>query len=195
MNKMICTVRQLFLTTIPSPLKIRIPLVKVVVACVFFMPVAANAISVKLEFAAVGFNVSNNNSAPDDPVSGTIIWTADSINSTVQSIDFVDLTINGHTYGVTDVGFSNDHASVIAIGANTFGVTGLANFSNDFYLRWDRNTLNPVGQFGYATKGVSGIWAAPYSSFSITAIPIPAAVWLFGSALAGLGWMRRKQTV
>jgi hypothetical protein len=25
------------------------------------------------------------------------------------------------------------------------------------------------------------------------AIPIPAAVWLFGSALAGLGWMRRKQ--
>jgi hypothetical protein len=26
-------------------------------------------------------------------------------------------------------------------------------------------------------------------------IPIPAAVWLFGSALAGLGWMRRKQTV
>jgi hypothetical protein len=28
-----------------------------------------------------------------------------------------------------------------------------------------------------------------------TAVPIPAAGWLFGSALAGLGWMRRKQTV
>jgi hypothetical protein len=27
-----------------------------------------------------------------------------------------------------------------------------------------------------------------------TVVPIPAAVWLFGSALAGLGWMRRKQT-
>jgi hypothetical protein len=26
------------------------------------------------------------------------------------------------------------------------------------------------------------------------AVPIPAAVWLFGSALAGLGWLRRKQT-
>ncbi|MGI9309504.1 MAG: VPLPA-CTERM sorting domain-containing protein [Gammaproteobacteria bacterium] len=26
------------------------------------------------------------------------------------------------------------------------------------------------------------------------AVPLPAAVWLFGSALAGLGWMRRKQT-
>jgi hypothetical protein len=29
----------------------------------------------------------------------------------------------------------------------------------------------------------------------VTAVPIPAAVWLFGSALAGLGWLRRKQTV
>jgi len=27
------------------------------------------------------------------------------------------------------------------------------------------------------------------------AVPIPAAFWLFGSALAGLGWIRRKQTV
>jgi hypothetical protein len=30
---------------------------------------------------------------------------------------------------------------------------------------------------------------------SVTAVPVPAAVWLFGSALAGLGWMRRKQPV
>ena len=30
---------------------------------------------------------------------------------------------------------------------------------------------------------------------SANVVPIPAAVWLFGSALAGLGWMRRKQAV
>jgi hypothetical protein len=28
---------------------------------------------------------------------------------------------------------------------------------------------------------------------SITAVPVPAAVWLFGSALGLLGWMRRRQ--
>jgi hypothetical protein len=27
----------------------------------------------------------------------------------------------------------------------------------------------------------------------VTAVPVPAAAWLFGSALAGLGWIRRKQ--
>jgi hypothetical protein len=29
----------------------------------------------------------------------------------------------------------------------------------------------------------------------LQAVPVPAAVWLFGSALAGLGWIRRKQIV
>jgi hypothetical protein len=32
------------------------------------------------------------------------------------------------------------------------------------------------------------------ASFSVSVVPIPAAVWLFGSALAGLGWFRRRQT-
>jgi hypothetical protein len=31
-------------------------------------------------------------------------------------------------------------------------------------------------------------------SGSVSAVPIPAAVWLFGSGLAGLGWMRRKKS-
>lgn len=29
----------------------------------------------------------------------------------------------------------------------------------------------------------------------INVVPVPAAAWLFGSALAGLGWMRRRKTV
>jgi hypothetical protein len=29
----------------------------------------------------------------------------------------------------------------------------------------------------------------------VSAVPVPAAVWLFGSALAGLGWLRSKQTI
>ena len=31
------------------------------------------------------------------------------------------------------------------------------------------------------------------ADFAMSVVPVPAAVWFFGSALAGLGWMRRKQ--
>jgi hypothetical protein len=33
------------------------------------------------------------------------------------------------------------------------------------------------------------------TSATVSVVPIPAAAWLFGSALAGLGWARRRQTV
>jgi hypothetical protein len=46
--------------------------------------------------------------------------------------------------------------------------------------------LNSKGRLSYALGVMDG---------DIAAVPVPAAVWLFGSALAGLGWMRRKQTV
>ena len=29
-------------------------------------------------------------------------------------------------------------------------------------------------------------------NFVVTTVPIPASVWLFGSALTGLGWIRRR---
>ena len=35
-------------------------------------------------------------------------------------------------------------------------------------------------------------WTWEGDSVTLSIVPIPAAVWLFGSALAGLGWMRRK---
>jgi hypothetical protein len=33
-----------------------------------------------------------------------------------------------------------------------------------------------------------------FDNIVVTNVPVPAAVWLFGSALAGLGWFRRRQT-
>jgi hypothetical protein len=58
--------------------------------------------------------------------------------------------------------------------------------------------------FGHEWKNLDGVriyiisaepqWIA-IDNFSATIVPIPAAIWLFGSALAGLGWVRRKQTI
>jgi hypothetical protein len=47
------------------------------------------------------------------------------------------------------------------------------------------------------TVGLSGASSADHQivSGTVSAVPIPAAVWLFGSALAGLGWLRLKQSI
>lgn len=42
--------------------------------------------------------------------------------------------------------------------------------------------------FGFGAGTVAQI-----DNINVSAVPIPAAVWLFGSALAGLGWLRRKR--
>ena len=43
-----------------------------------------------------------------------------------------------------------------------------------------------AGNYVYDLGGVD--------TLTLQVVPIPAAVWLFGSALAGLGWIRRRQT-
>jgi hypothetical protein len=57
-------------------------------------------------------------------------------------------------------------------------------------------------EFGETWQGLTSVEfnSANNSLFYIddivtNVVPIPAAAWLFGSALAGLGWLRRKQTV
>ncbi len=40
-------------------------------------------------------------------------------------------------------------------------------------------------------SGGSGTHQTNFDNFSLTAVPLPAAAWLFGSALLGLGWTKR----
>jgi hypothetical protein len=61
----------------------------------------------------------------------------------------------------------------------------------------DRIVIEAVGvDYGdeyYPIPNGAGWYGMDNLTYSV--VPIPAAVWLFGSALAGLGWLRRKQTV
>jgi hypothetical protein len=52
--------------------------------------------------------------------------------------------------------------------------------------------FNNIVNFSVSTDGTTP--ALALDNIAVTAVPVPAAVWLFGSALAGLGWMRRKPT-
>jgi hypothetical protein len=49
-----------------------------------------------------------------------------------------------------------------------------------------------AGVMEYGDKSVS-LYAWAVRSGDVAAVPLPAAVWLFGSALASLGWVRRRQ--
>ena len=68
------------------------------------------------------------------------------------------------------------------------------------------NAGGTVALSGYETSNPPGELTSPPSGFAyrrnivdatltgVPVVPIPAAVWLFGSALFGLGWLKRRPT-
>jgi hypothetical protein len=93
----------------------------------------------------------------------------------------VELQITGYQTGGGQV-------STILYSADAGGTILLSGFDNleyvDFHL---------VGDYNPVSTSEGGYWpVASMDNFAAT-VPIPAAVWLFGSGLAGLGFMRRKK--
>jgi hypothetical protein len=88
----------------------------------------------------------------------------------------------------------------ITFGANQEGVPQLERDFQWFFMSF----VNPLTNSGGTRQIIIGpcMYSCEQSLGSITdrnvttgyitAVPVPAAVWLFGSALAGLGWFRRK---
>ena len=88
-----------------------------------------------------------------------------------------DLSIS--TFDVTAFIFN---ASVQAAGFAGF----IARYPNELAGGAQKNWLDPDDNFGIGS---------PWLVVEFTPVPIPASVWLFGSALGLLGWMRRRKAV
>jgi hypothetical protein len=120
--------------------------------------------------------------ASDNLLTSGVVTNSDSLENGFRYTDVTDVTLYaGSTYwmmGVTEIedywfsGIITTHSAI------TF-VDSAYTVSSE--LVPSENTSVSVGIFG--------------GNFKMNVVPVPGAVWLFGSALAGLGWLRRKQTV
>lgn len=130
------------------------------------------------------FSFTNNTGAPIKSwgISNQNMDTSYKSNASVFSVKFETSKSSDFDSGTT-----NSSWSVLGTGLSTASFNGLFADAN--------NKVSPIfgviSVQGYALDGLT-----PTPSNWVAAVPIPAAVWLFGSALlglAGLGY-RRKQT-
>lgn len=161
----------------------------------------------------------DSNSVPPPPpsttfVSGTVTFTFDTeipsqneiMPDAVTGFDITDndgvvLDYDETNSGVnTDINIFTDTGR-ITYGGTTSTVDFMVGLSDDFRLIWDINltTFEVTGvleNFVYVTTA-DPFYSAGFTTvelISVSAVPLPAAVWLFASGLIGLiGVARRKQ--
>jgi hypothetical protein len=146
-------------------------------------------------------------------VYGNGTWQVDTVTVTADNSDLMG-GVNSDTHYTIDVNTDSIYISHIDPGWNelngyhAFTVfdlddstglnlsainveTNITNWSSDRLIFNDDQLWIQLAGDGLRSLGDG------YIDLSLTfaTVPIPAAVWLFGSALAGLGWLRRKQTV
>jgi hypothetical protein len=125
----------------------------------------------------------------------TFMITGDGVNFATETDDGYTVQIDsklvvGGQYGLksecSEEQYSCLGANILYVDAAGDATMATQNSSHG----WKGNIRTPL----YASSSYA---YADYGSFLLrtSLIPVPAAVWLFGSALAGLGWMRRKQTI
>lgn len=89
--------------------------------------------------------------------------------------------------GTSEVGIASfGPVGIISGGGFAAGPVGTGDWLNLEAVQFSVSSSEAIFMFDTLSITVDNVNA--------NVVPIPAAVWLFGSALAGLGWLKRKQT-
>ena len=159
---------------------------------------SAGAQAYRMSFEVTGFGPSNGNSPPNDPVTGSIVWEADGINSPVQTFDSINLSLDGHSYSIGELSYYRESSAPYNfIGTARDGANIVSSGHDEFSLGWNYDSLQPF-DFEYASSQRSGIWDTyvvynpeSFISFTIASIPEPSPVALFTLFVLGV-WLRHK---
>ncbi|MCW5623464.1 MAG: PEP-CTERM sorting domain-containing protein [Burkholderiales bacterium] len=109
----------------------------------------ASAAPIQLSFTASDF--FTDPTLP--PISGSIFYESASTTAVIDSLTAIDLTIDGYTYTLGEIAFSNGVDGIISVGGILSGVTGLGSGPDDFLLRWEPGV--PTSDFFAYSDGAS----------------------------------------
>lgn len=151
---------------------------------------------------SLGANGAPENYVGNIDVGGVDTWTINLTNAAGVTIDITTSQGVGQINpqdiptailmlpNITQVDLLDASNNVVGSGAATYALTTLFGQSTlASSVSFAVNSLLLPGAYSLKIYGDDG---AAYSG-TISAVPLPAAAWLFGSALLGLGALRRKQ--
>ena len=132
-----------------------------------------------------------------------------SVDSTITASGFFDDTTleNSITAGITKIDFSVASNNMeIRVGNTTFTDTddlfggGVMFFNNGIIdgLTFENSAFDSADTFGvyisdFGGTGITGNWDVNSYTAVTTVVPVPAALWLFGTGLLSLGAISRRK--
>lgn len=157
--------------------------IRSLLAGIFTLGLSASCLAIPL---TLSFNITDFYPGTHDPISGTIGYDAATETSSIDSLTSVDLAIEGYTFGVGDLSFSNSGSEST--------ITGTEPGAGGFSLIFDYTTGTGI-DFTYSFASGDSYSAKSFSSFdrSVT-VPEPAPLAIMGLGLALIGAVYRKKS-